>query len=288
MSRTPWANYALVGVNVLVYLTGYNGATLGHYDPLLLQPSFPQLSQFFTSMFLHAGWEHLLGNMVFLWVFGNALNDRLGHVSYLAFYLAGGVLAGVGYLLLAGQAPVLGASGAISAVAGAYLVLLPRVRVTVLAIIIYYITTFEVSSLVFLMIQLVWNLWMSVKILGDQFGGGVAYSAHSAGYLFGIAVAAGALSLKLLPKDDHDLLDLIRNYHRRSRFRRMAAKGYDAFTPTIGVRKTPPPVERNGAKSPPPPPSSAAPSAPPSESEAARELQLRQEIGQACAGHRLG
>lgn len=284
MSRTPWVNYALVGANILVFLLGYNGSKLGSFSPLLLQPESPQLSQFFTSMFLHANFQHLLGNMLFLWVFGNALNDRFGHLSYLAFYLAGGVLAGVGYLLLNGQAPVLGASGAISAVAGAYLVLLPRVRVTVLVILIIYITYFEVSSMVFLLIQFVWNLWMSLKILGN-FGGGVAYSAHSVGYIFGITVAVVALRLKLVPRDTLDLLDLLRNFHRRSRFRRMVARGYDPFNPNAGVSKADPPAVYGGGggggggeES-----SGSAPA-----TQADREMQLRREISQACADHMLG
>ena len=88
-----------------------------------LHPDQPEILQFFTSVFLHGSWMHLIGNMIFLWVFGNAVNDRFGHVGYAAFYLAGGVLSGLGYVLLAGQAPVLGASGAISAVTGCYLVL---------------------------------------------------------------------------------------------------------------------------------------------------------------------
>ena len=127
MKRRPWVNYALVVANVAIFLMGYNGGN-ERIDPYLLNPDAPQLVQFFTSVFLHATGQHIFFNMVFLWVFGNVLNDRLGHVAYLAFYLGGGLLAGVGYILFSGHAPVLGASGAISAVTGAYLVLVPGAR----------------------------------------------------------------------------------------------------------------------------------------------------------------
>ena len=120
-------------LNVALFFAGYNATTPRQrmlIDHWMLQPQAPQLHQFFSCMFLHADTVHLLGNMVFLWVFGSAVNDKLGHAGYAAFYLAGGVIAGVGYVLLSGVAPALGASGAIAAVTGAFLVLFPRVRVT--------------------------------------------------------------------------------------------------------------------------------------------------------------
>jgi len=228
MRHTPWVNYMLVFANVALYLMGYHGDN-PRVDGWLLHPDTPRLAQFFSSVFLHASLMHLLGNMIFLWVFGNAINDRFGHVGYLAFYLAGGVLAGLGYVLLSGRAPVLGASGAISAVTGAYLVLLPRTRVTVIALLLYILMPFEISSLYFLMFQVVWNLVMSYTSITGPAAGGVAYVAHSSGYAFGILVAAGLLAARVLPRDPFDLLNLIRARHRRGKFQRMAAQGYDAF-----------------------------------------------------------
>jgi len=233
MRIRPWVNYALAGANVLLFLAGWHGMTAEsnrQIANLMLRPDAPRVFQFFSCMFLHANWEHLLGNMVFLWVFGNALNDRLGHLAYLLFYLAGGIIAAFGYLVLTPNAPVLGASGAISAVAGAYLVLFPRVRVTLLFWFIF-ITTFQVSSLLFIGLEVAWNFWMSYRdIVGSKLGG-VAYVAHSSGYLFGIAVAAGLLIVRLLPRDQNDLLYLIRHGGRRRRYQRMAEKGLDAFGP---------------------------------------------------------
>jgi len=273
LSHKPWVNYALVAVNVLLYLGHMHGGDLAGIERInkwMLQPDDPRLFQFFSCMFLHGGFMHLAGNMIFLWVFGNAVNDRFGHAGYLSFYLAGGVLAGIGYLLLSGHAPVLGASGAISAVTGAYLVLFPRARVTLLMFF-YFITTFEVSSLYFLMFQFILNLWMSFAtgIIGYQ-AGGVAYVAHSSGYVFGIAVAAGLLGAKLLPRDAFDLLSLLRGSQRRWRYRRMVAGGYDPFNFINPKIQRPPKrwVEAVTVES-------AVPDTP-----AAREIRLRREIAE--------
>ncbi len=228
MHIRPWVNYALVAANVLVFMAGYNGSNPA-VRQWLLQPAMPRLVQFFTSMFMHGNAEHLIGNMVFLWVFGNALNDRLGHVGYALFYLAGGVTAGLGYLAVSGSAPVLGASGAISAVTGAYMVLFPRVQVTMLFWFIL-ITTFQVSSLFFLAIQFVWNLWMSAQVvIAPGVNVGVAYVAHSSGYVFGIAVAALLLLTKIIPPDVFDLLNLFKAWKRRAKYRQMVSQGYEPF-----------------------------------------------------------
>jgi len=277
MARTPWANYALVAANVFLYLVGYQGGSpqgMVRINHLLLHPDAPELYQFFSSVFLHGSFMHLAGNMVFLWIFGNAVNDRFGQVGYLAFYLAGGVLAGIGYVLLSGHAPVLGASGAISAVTGAYLMLLPRVRVTLL-VVFYFITTMEVSSLYFLMFQFLFNLGMSLtpRFTGVP-GGGVAYAAHSSGYIFGIAVTAGSLAVRLLPRDPLDLLNLMRSARRRQRYRRIVRQGYDAFGRGLGEdqRRW---VEARTVQ------------AAPSDTPAARELQLRRQIAAAFDRHDL-
>jgi len=284
MSRRPWANYALVAANILIFVMGFNG-TLGAKAVSnlgLLQSDQPQLYQFFTCMFMHGGWTHLLGNMLFLWVFGNAINDRMGHLGYVLFYLAGGVLAGVGYLVLGGSAPVLGASGAIAAVTGAYLILLPRVRVTLIAFLFLLIIPFEISSLIFIGLQFVWNVLMSFNdLVTPTGGGGVAYAAHSSGYVFGIVVALMMLGLKLVPRHGADMFSLWKSHQRRSTYRRMVAQGYDPFgytgRPMGPARATPPPPDRwvtgmASADSPPPPP-------PPSP----QEVELRRAIGRALS-----
>ncbi|MDY7010109.1 MAG: rhomboid family intramembrane serine protease [Planctomycetota bacterium] len=262
LKHTPWINYAVVAANIFIFIvlqqTRSNTPAVRAY---LLQPDRPEVYQFFSSMFMHAGWWHLIGNMIFLWVFGNAVNDSLGNVGYLAFYLAGGVIAGVGYVLLSGTAPVLGASGAISAVTGAFLVLFPRVRVTVLVPLFYILMPFEVSSLLFLLLQFGWNLYASMT----QPGGGVAYVAHSSGYVFGIVVVAGFLAIKVLPREPYDLLSMIRTWCRRRSYTQVVAGGYDPFSRTpsrparrwIGTRTT----------------TAEAPTGP-----EAKELELRKQI----------
>lgn len=280
MRRTPWVNYALLGVNVAVFLLGFRGDSLVGQQrifSLMLHPDTPQLHQFLTSVFLHADWLHLAGNMIFLWVFGNAINDRFGHAGYLAFYLAGGILAGLGNVLLAGHAPMLGASGAIAAVTSAYVVLLPRTRITVL-VIFYFITYVEIPSLYFVLFQIVHNIWMSFAQIGST-GGGVAYVAHSSGYLFGIVTAVGMLIAGILPRDPLDLLNLIRSAGRRRRFKRMVAGGYDPFRAAApGARDDL--HSRKWVRS-----KTVNASVP--DSVAARELELRRTIAEACAAHDL-
>ena len=278
LTRRPLVNYILLAVNIGLFLMRYNGDHPERIDAWLLHPDTPRVYQFVSSVFLHADWMHLIGNMVFLWVFGNAINDRFGNVGYLAFYLAGGVLACVGYLVLGGTAPVLGASGAISAVTGAYLVLFPRARVTLLFWF-YLIMTFEVSSLFFLLFQLLHNIYESFSgtLAG---GGGVAYNAHISGYVFGIATAVGLLAGRILPRDVFDLLNLIRTARRKKRFRRMVAGGYDPFmSGDPGDR-----LRREAAKRRVP---SRSVSAVTPDNELARDLDLRREIAESCLGHDL-
>ncbi len=223
----PWTNYVLIAANVFLFVQGW---ATGQVDagPWLLHPEDPQLGQFFSSIFLHGSWGHLAGNMVFLWVFGNAVNDRFGHAGYLAFYLAGGVAAGLGYLLFSGEAPVLGASGAISAVTGAYLLLFPRARVHLLVFLFWIVLPFEVSSLFFLAAQFGFNVLSVMTELEGQ-SSGVAWFAHIAGYVFGFGVAAAMLAVKALPRDASDLLSLFRAGRRRFEYRRMVSQGFDPF-----------------------------------------------------------
>ncbi|NQU76365.1 MAG: rhomboid family intramembrane serine protease [Planctomycetes bacterium] len=235
-ARRPVVNYAIIALNMVTFLF-WQGSADGksRISLFLLDPLAPQLYQFFTCMFLHADWAHIIGNMIFLWVFGNAVNDRFGHMAYAAFYLAGGVLSGIGYVLLSGHMPVLGASGAIAGVTGCYLVLLPRVRVTLL-VLFWMLLPIEISSLYFLGIQFLFNIWASVS--QDQ--SGVAYVAHAVGYVYGITVTAGMLALGLLPRDVYDLLSLWKARRRRAAYRRVTASGYDPFIgPTMG-REQPP------------------------------------------------
>ena len=139
-----------------------------------------------TSMFLHGGWLHLIGNMWFLWLFGNNVEDSMGHVRYLVFYLLSGVAAAAAQTFVNPNSaiPMVGASGAISGVMGAYVVLYPRVRVHMLIVLGFFITRIAVPA--FLML----GYWFLLQILGGlpTFGeekGGVAFWAHAGGFIAG-------------------------------------------------------------------------------------------------------
>jgi membrane associated rhomboid family serine protease len=136
-----------------------------------------------TSMFLHAGLLHLGGNMLFLWIFGNNVEDRMGPALFLLFYLVGGVVAGLGHILSDPQSitPVIGASGAVAAVMGAYLVWWPRAKVTTL-IFFFLITWISIPAFVFL------GIWFGLQFLTNP-DSGVAWVAHVAGFVFGALVA---------------------------------------------------------------------------------------------------
>jgi membrane associated rhomboid family serine protease len=143
-----------------------------------------------TAMFLHAGWFHLLGNMLFLWIFGDNVEDALGRFGYLAFYLIGGIAAGALQFVLAPNStiPNVGASGAIAAVLGAYIVLYPRARI--LTVVFYFlITVIELPALVVLGLWFVLQLFQGVSGLAAHVNGGVAYWAHVGGFGFGAIVA---------------------------------------------------------------------------------------------------
>jgi membrane associated rhomboid family serine protease len=143
-----------------------------------------------TSMFMHGGIAHLLGNMLFLWIFGDNVEDYLGHVRYIFFYLVCGVLASLAHVASTyafGADPLipsLGASGAISGVLGAYLLLFPQRRVTV----ILFRILAEVPAYVAIGMWFLFQIINSVGALGDQLGGGVAYGAHIGGFLAGLAL----------------------------------------------------------------------------------------------------
>jgi membrane associated rhomboid family serine protease len=162
----------------------------------------------FTSMFMHGGWLHIAGNMLFLWVFGNNVEDRLGRVKFLLFYLLAGLIAVYTQVLIdpSSTAPTIGASGAIAGVLGAYAVLFPRARVLTLIFIIFFVTIVEIPALILLSL---WFILQFIPALGQvavKSGGGqgVAYFAHVGGFVFGLAI--GAVLLRLRGRDERPQL----------------------------------------------------------------------------------
>ena len=141
-----------------------------------------------TSQFLHGGWLHLLGNLLFLWIFGNNIEDRLGRIRFLVFYLVGGAVAGLTQVAIDPDStiPMIGASGAIAATLGAYVVLFPRARITSLVFLGFFYQLIDVPAVVVLVFWFLLQLIDGVASLGaSDAGGGVAFFAHIGGFVFG-------------------------------------------------------------------------------------------------------
>ncbi len=195
--KTPYVTLGLIAVNVAVFLSYWPFLTSaaeaqrfflnwGMTPRLIMQGG--HWSTVITAMFMHAGWMHIIGNMLFLWIFGDNLEDDMGHVPFLLFYLACGVGAAFTHLLMAphSMVPTVGASGAIAGVMGGYLLLYPRARVDVLLIIVFYITMVTLPAWTMLGF---WFLMQFLSGLGaDPNVGGVAYWAHTGGFLTGIVL----------------------------------------------------------------------------------------------------
>jgi len=213
--RTPYATYLLIGLNVLVWIL-----IQGAGSPLALARSicdlglipgeltlsltpgtaFPmgdgltcltdpgrQTAHVFTSMFLHGGWMHVLGNMWFLWIFGNNVEDAMGRLRFVVFYLLTGVAAALTQVVLtpASVVPMVGASGAISGVMGAYIVLYPRVRVFMFVWLGFFVTSIAWPAWMMLGYWLVLQFVSGLTAVGRE-GGGVAFWAHFGGFVGGV------------------------------------------------------------------------------------------------------
>jgi membrane associated rhomboid family serine protease len=194
-SRTPFVTYALIAANVLIFLATLPlqadpRALLQHYADYALVPVFLSegygWSGLITSMFLHGGWMHLAGNMLFLFIFGDNMEDEMGHVGFAAFYLSAGIAAGLIHYLSGpmSNVPTVGASGAIAGVMGGYLLLFPKARVDILLFLIVYIRIFPLPAWVTLAV------WFAMQLFGglgsSVEGGGVAYWAHIGGFVAGL------------------------------------------------------------------------------------------------------
>jgi membrane associated rhomboid family serine protease len=203
----PFVTISLIAVNTVVFifeltmgqraLSGFvarNGLVPSHITYLLdNRPAFSATGflPFFYSLFLHGGWFHLIGNMWFLWIFGDNVEDRLGHLKYLVFYLVCGLLGNVGHYLAnpTSAMPAIGASGAIAGVLGAYVVSYPRARVLVLLFLFFFVQIVELPAL------LVLGLWFllqfvngTASLVASAETGGVAWWAHVGGFIGGIAI----------------------------------------------------------------------------------------------------
>jgi membrane associated rhomboid family serine protease len=216
--RTSYVTYALIGVNVVVWLAiqgaGSNiplarsvcelglipGELTGRLAPgtpfpmgeglVCLTDPGRQVGNVLSSMFLHGGWMHLLGNMWFMWIFGNNIEDSMGHARFLVFYLLCGVAAALAQVMINPDSgiPMVGASGAISGVMGAYLILYPRVRVWTMVPIGFFLTSIALPAWTMLL------YWIAIQTFGGLIGilgeerGGVAFWAHIGGFVAGVVL----------------------------------------------------------------------------------------------------
>ncbi len=198
--RVPVVNYLIIAANVVVFLLQslsgpYEQAIV--YEFALIPYSFVtslslgDIMDIFTSMFMHAGLAHIAGNMLYLWIFGDNVEDSLGHGKYLLFYLLGGVVASLTHIITnpGSQIPTVGASGAIAAVLGAYLVLYPQSRVLTLIPLGFFIRLSLVPASIVLGLWFVLQFFSGLMSLGGADVGGVAFWAHVGGFVTGVVLA---------------------------------------------------------------------------------------------------
>ena len=204
---TPVVVYALIAINVVVFLhqmslgRGLDGFfQLYAVIPQQLTASFngipvnqpvPEILTLITSQFLHGGLMHIGGNMLFLWTFGDNIEHDLGHFKFLLFYITCGVLAGLTHWFFGMQSgvPTVGASGAIAGVMGAYIIKYPKAKILTLLPLLFIFTTVRIPAIYFLGFWFVQQAFSSVASLGMPEAGGVAYWAHSGGFIFGAILA---------------------------------------------------------------------------------------------------
>lgn len=212
VSITPWITWGLIAANIFLFLIELSLSDNQLQDFLyqwafvpcqlfetcstaLPRSAFPEWMTLITSQFLHGGFGHIIGNMLYLFIFGNNIEDRLGHLKFLIFYLACGALAAMAQGVFAPDSiiPTLGASGAIAGVLGAYVIRFPRAKVTLLLPIFLFFFRVRIPAFFFL------GFWFAMQFLygvasldatadlGSQ--GGVAYWAHAGGFIVGILIA---------------------------------------------------------------------------------------------------
>jgi len=198
--RVPVINYLLIAANVIVFifqwLAGpYEEALV--YEFALIPASFlsnlslGDITDVFTSMFMHAGFAHIGGNMLYLWIFGDNVEDSMGSGRYLLFYLIGGIVASFTHILTnpGSQIPTVGASGAIAAVLGAYLVLYPQSKVLTIIPLGFFIRMTLVPASIVLVLWFVLQIFSGVLSVGGPDVGGVAFWAHVGGFIAGVVLA---------------------------------------------------------------------------------------------------
>jgi len=190
---TPYITVTIIILNAMAWL--FELATPRDILPVFLQmygvvPASFRASTLITSMFLHGSWSHVIGNMWYLWIFGDNVEDRVGHGRFIFFYLLCGAAAAFGQMVMnpASRLPMIGASGAIAGVMGAYFVLYPHSRVLTLVPLIIYFEVIELPAIFLLGFWFLMQLFSAgaIAVTANSAGGGVAFAAHIAGFVMGI------------------------------------------------------------------------------------------------------
>jgi rhomboid family protein len=198
----PVVNTIIIGINVLIFLYEFSlgrrmelfiyefGLTPVRFFWSLQHNLFDAFIPLFTSMFLHGGWLHLIGNMWFLYIFGDNVEDRVGHVPYIFFYLLCGIGSAVTqtFFQSGSNIPMVGASGAIAGVLGAYFMLYPHSRILTLVPIFIFLQILEIPAVVFLLFWFLWQFIQGSLSASSPAQGGVAWWAHIGGFLVGLVL----------------------------------------------------------------------------------------------------
>lgn len=208
-STFPFITIGIIGLNIFIFLSEitsqsgmkdvtYAYGAIPHYILTFEknQPIHPVLT-IFSSMFMHGGFFHLGGNMLYLWIFGNNIEDRLGHIRFIFFYIFCGIISAYAYAVTNSHSliPMIGASGAVSGILGAYLLLFPKTHVHTLVFLGFFITTVRIPALIVIGFWAILQFVNGLLNTGLDEGGGVAWFAHIGGFLIGL------LTIKLwLPK----------------------------------------------------------------------------------------
>ena len=197
--RFPYITVLFIGLNILIFFyhsfsapglqyyvlkMGAIPYEITHFTTLRGIPRISPALSLITSMFLHGGLFHLFGNMLYLWIFGNNIEDFLGPFRFVLFYLISGLGASLTHIIFNpnSQVPMIGASGAIAGVLGAYLILYPRARILTLVFLFFFIRVIPIPAFFIL------GLWFFLQVFNISFGGGVAWFAHIGGFLIGIVL----------------------------------------------------------------------------------------------------
>jgi membrane associated rhomboid family serine protease len=263
--RRPLVTEALIVINLLIFLAGLVAERTGAMgrDEVVALGQLSRLDfhvwAVVTYQFLHDpyGIWHIAFNLLFLWVFGCAVEGRLGRASFLGFYLIGGAVAGIAQITLDPRAAVIGASGSVAAVSGAFLALFPRSRVQVL-VFFFFIGVYSIPALWFIGLYILIDVLRATSQALGGGSGGIAFAAHLAGYLYGFALAFLLLATKIVAREEFDVFYLFKQYRRRAAFRAATRDKVGGAWESASADTGPQLEKKRATPEPPPDPRAAA------------------------------